>query len=412
MTATTRQEIGIEGPSKWSSAKDMVMLGAIQRLTRGIARGRIVFELSDGRTVVCDSGNLGPNATIRLHDRKAIRRIAENGYLGLAEGYLEQDWSTPSLAAVFDFGAANMDQLDRDLISTWVGRMVNSTRHFLNRNTKRGSRRNIAQHYDLGNEFFSKWLDPSMTYSAADFLDADNIPLYTAQENKYRRIVDRLGVKTGDHILEIGCGWGGFAEFAATQAGANVTAVTISKEQHDFAQSRMERSGLAGQVSVELKDYRDIVGTYDHVVSIEMLEAVGEAFWLDYFETLSRCLRAGAGAVVQVITVPDSKFDYYRRNVDFIQKYIFPGGMLPCPGAMSDVANTAGLTLEDVYMFGSDYARTLDLWRDSFEAKWPVIKAMGFDDYFKRMWEYYLHYTAAGFRSEATDVGQFLFRKL
>ncbi len=412
MTAAARQEFTIEGPFKWSSTKDIVLLGVIKKLVRGIVSGRVIFELSDGRAIICDSGNPGPNATIRLQNRKAIQRIAENGYIGLAEGYLAEDWSTPSLAEVFDFGVANMDQLDRDLISTWVGRIVNSTRHFLNRNTKRGSRRNIAQHYDLGNEFFSKWLDPSMTYSAADFLDAENIPLFVAQENKYRRIVDRLGVKAGDHILEIGCGWGGFAEFAATQAGAKVTAVTISKEQHHFAQSRIEGGGLAGQVSVELKDYRDIVGTYDHVVSIEMLEAVGEAYWPDYFETLSRCLRSGAGAVVQVITVPDSKFDYYRRNVDFIQKYIFPGGMLPCPGAMSDVANTAGLTVEDVHMFGSDYARTLDLWRDAFEEKWPVIKAMGFDDYFKRMWEYYLQYTAAGFRSGATDVGQFLFRKL
>ena len=380
------------------------------KLTRSIRKGRITFVLKGGRQVVHDSDQPGPDATIYLNSLKAISRMVSGGYLGLAEGYLAEDWSTPSLRDVFDFGTANAGPLDANLSGNLFVRALSAVQHSRRRNSRGGSRKNIAEHYDLGNRFFEIWLDPSITYSSALY-DRENMTLAEAQACKYRRILDKLDVQSHHHVIEIGCGWGGFAEFAARETGARVTAITISREQHDFAQARMKKAGLSGLVDIQLRDYRDLTDQADHIVSIEMLEAVGEDYWPGYFQTVSRCLRRGGAAMIQVITVPDEDFAAYRKTVDFIQRYIFPGGMLLSPFQMAQLSNGAGLTLDDGFMFGPDYARTLDLWQAEFQRHWSTIQSLGFDERFKRMWEYYLDYTSAGFRSGATNVGQFLLRK-
>jgi len=400
------------GKSKPISAYRMVVENLVSRLTRSISAGRVTFVLEDGSEITSDSGNPGPAAVIKLHSLKGIRRLVSSGYVGLSEGYMAGDWSTPSLRDIFDFGTANMKQLDENLSGGAVARLANALSHFQRRNNKSGSRRNISDHYDLGNDFFSKWLDKSMTYSSALFKDSETESLAQAQENKYRRIVERLGLKSHHHVVEIGCGWGGFAEFAAKETGAKVTGLTISQEQQAFATSRMEKSGLSDQVDIRLQDYRDLNGEFDHAVSIEMLEAVGEKYWPGYFETIARNLKDGGKAMIQVIIVPDERFQQYKRSVDFIQKYIFPGGMLMCPGRMKSHGADAGLTLEETHTFGPDYSRTLDLWRETFDLQWPSILPLGFDDRFKRMWDYYLEYTSAGFRAGSINVGQFLLQKV
>jgi cyclopropane-fatty-acyl-phospholipid synthase len=262
----------------------------------------------------------------------------------------------------------------------------------------------------LGNDFYETWLDPSMTYSSGLF-ETDTVPLEQAQDAKYRRIVDRLGIKPHHRVLEIGCGWGGFAEFAARETGARITAVTISREQHAYAVDRIARAGLQNRVEIKLMDYRALSGQYDRVVSIEMLEAVGEAYWPDYFRVLNRSLVPDGSAMVQVITVPDDRFAYYRSESDFIQRHIFPGGMLLSPAEMARHSGAAGLGVEDAFYFGRSYGVTLDRWYDRFNERWADIEKMGFDERFRRLWTYYLTYTAAGFFEGTIDVGQFLLTK-
>ena len=380
------------------------------KLTRSIKKGRITFVLYGGRQIVRDSGLPGPEAIIYLNSLRAISRMVSGGYLGLAEGYLASDWSTPSLRDVFDFGTANADPLDTNLSGNLFVRALNALQHNRRRNSRGGSQKNIAEHYDLGNRFFEFWLDPSLTYSSA-YYNGRNITLAEAQAEKYQRILDKLDVQSGHHLIEIGCGWGGFAEFAARKTGARITAITISRKQHDFAKARIKKAGLSHLVDVQLKDYRDLTVQADFIVSIEMLEAVGEDYWPEYFQTVSQCLRRGGAAMIQVITVPDDEFAAYRKTVDFIQRYIFPGGMLLCPDQMAQLSKCAGLHLDEGFMFGPDYAQTLEEWQAEFQRNWPTIKPLGFDERFKRMWEYYLDYTSAGFRSGATNVGQFFMRK-
>ena len=400
------------GKSKPISAYRMVAEKLVMRLTRSISVGSVTFVLEDETEIPSDSGNPGPAAVIKVHSLKGIRRLISSGYVGLAEGYMAGDWSTPSLRDIFDFGTANMKQLDENLSGGAVARFANAMSHFHRRNNKSGSRRNIADHYDLGNDFFGKWLDKTMTYSSALFKDTETESLAQAQENKFRRIVERLGLTSDQHVVEIGCGWGGFAEFAAKETGAKVTGITISREQQAFATARMKKNGLSDQVDIRLQDYRDLNGKFDHAVSIEMLEAVGESYWPSYFQTISRNLKRGGKAMIQVIVVPDDRFAQYKQSVDFIQKYIFPGGMLLSPGHMKSQSAGAGLALEEAHTFGSDYSRTLDLWRETFDLQWPSILPLGFDERFKRMWDYYLEYTSAGFRAGSINVGQFLLKKV
>ena len=394
-----------------SKQKNVTFIDRILRKsTEKITSGSIIFELENSTIIRCDSGNEGPEAIIKIHSYKFLKRLLSAGYLGLAESYINKEWTTPSLAGVFNFGAANLVALDQNLTENLFVKLSSRLTRFLHRNNKRGSRKNIANHYDLGNDFFLEWLDSTMTYSSALFENKKE-KLHVAQNKKYKRIVDQLDIKKSQNVLEIGCGWGGFAEYAAKKTKANIFGVTISKEQLDYATTRIEKANLKNNVTISLKDYRELTGQFDRIVSIEMLEAVGEPYWPAYFRTVSDRLKENGSAMIQVITIPDEYFDYYRNGMDFIQRYIFPGGMLICPGKLKEHSEKAGLDLVDAYMFGSSYAQTLEQWQSSFQIRWHKIEKLGFDEKFKRIWEYYLDYTAAGFRSGSIDVGQFHLRK-
>ncbi len=378
----------------------------LERLMKGLDAGRIRFIFPDGREIECWGKQRGPNADIQFHSYAGIFRLAFGGYTGLGEGYLAADWSTTSLRSIFQFGITNQESLRKRLAGAAPVLLLRKFLRFTERNTQKGSKRNIAHHYDLGNAFYEEWLDPSMTYSSALF-EPDVKDLQDAQHAKYRRIVDQLDIQPHHRVLEIGCGWGGFAEFAAKETGASVTGITISREQFEYATDRIARAGLKERVQIELIDYREVSGEFDRVVSIEMLEAVGEAYWPDYFRVVSNSLKDDGKAMIQVITVPDDRFENYRRKSDFIQRYIFPGGMLISPGEMTNQASETGLTLDDTYFFGSSYGHTLDLWQDRFTERWTEIEKQGFDDRFRRLWEYYLNYTSAGFHAGTINVGQF-----
>ncbi|MEM6901785.1 MAG: cyclopropane-fatty-acyl-phospholipid synthase family protein, partial [Pseudomonadota bacterium] len=286
-------------------------------------------------------------------------------------------------------------------------RILAGLSHIFRPNTRKGAKRNISAHYDLGNAFYEKWLDRSMTYSAALFdEDGANQPLEQAQWRKYDNLAKQLGLKAGMHVLEVGCGWGGFAEHAARQYGAKVTAITISREQFDYATQRMKREGLEHLVEIRFQDYRDVTEQFDAIASIEMFEAVGEAYWPQFFGQIRERLKPGGRAAMQIITIEDERYDHYRLRADYIQKYIFPGGMLPSPTVLASQIKQAGLRLDEEVKFGRSYAETLNRWQDCFQARWPEIKTMGFDGRFKRMWEQYLAYCQAGFQTGAIDVVQ------
>jgi len=284
-------------------------------------------------------------------------------------------------------------------------RFYERARHWLHRNTRAQAKKNISYHYDLGNEFYAKWLDATMTYSSALFRTGQE-DLSKAQRAKYASVIDQMGVKAGDHILEIGCGWGGFAEYAAGERGLRVTGLTISQSQYDYAVARMKRAGLSDEVEIVMRDYRDEVGTYDGIASIEMFEAVGEKFWPTFFTTVRERLKPGAKATLQIITVSNKQFETYRKGVDFIQKHIFPGGMLPSENALVTQIRQAGLRRIGSIEFGQSYSQTLRRWHEKFNDKWDEISAMGFDERFYRMWNYYLTSCAASFRGGNCDVTQ------
>ena len=348
-----------------------------------------------------------PRAEIRLNNLRPLRRLLQGGQLGMAESYMAGEWDSPDLASLFDWVLGNenrMPELGKGQV--WL-RMLNRMVHWRRANTRRGSRRNISYHYDLGNDFYRLWLDPSMTYSSALY-EGSQQSLLAAQENKYRRIAQMLNLKPGQEVLEIGCGWGGFAELAAREFGVCVHGITLSSEQLNYARERISNAGLSEQCSFSLTDYRDVSKRYDHIVSIEMFEAVGEQNWPVYFSRIRRCLRPGGRALLQVISIANERFDEYRRNPDFIQRHIFPGGMLPSPDRFKQELESAGLRLEETLCFGKDYARTLAEWRHTFNEQWPRIQAQGFDERFRRMWLYYLCYCEAGFDYQAVDVGLYL----
>ena len=373
-------------------------------------RGTIRFDLPDGRRVLFDHGEKGPNAVVEVHKFDFARRAIAGGDVGFAESYMDQEWSTPDLTSVLEFFSENFEAAGQLAVGGFMVRMGNMIRHVFNRNSKAGSKRNIEAHYDLGNDFYELWLDQTMTYSSALYTDA-SLSLEAAQDDKYARIADELALAPGKSVLEIGCGWGGFAEYAAKQRGANVTCLTISPSQRDWALQRMQREGLSEKVDIKLQDYRDHSGKYDGVASIEMFEAVGESYWPSYFAKVSDSLNTGAKAALQIITIQDSLFPRYRKRADFIQRYIFPGGMLPSELALREQVMDAGLRIENTHYFGPDYARTLRLWAKAFEEKWGQIQALGFDERFRRMWRFYLSYCEAGFDNGRINVGHFTLNK-
>lgn len=380
----------------------------LSRLLRGMACGTLVIELPDGARVEGRGAAAGPHAAITLHRWRPLARMLLRGDIGFAESYRDGDWSSPDLTALLEFGIRNEagwgKVFDASAPARWAGRLLHRARA----NTRRGSRQNISFHYDMGNDFYAQWLDPELVYSSALYATGDET-LEAAQAAKLQRIVDLLGLTPDAKVLEIGCGWGALA-LAIAEQGARVTGLTLSSEQLAHAHRRVAMAQREDQIDLRLQDYRDVTGRFDRIVSIEMLEAVGERYWPTYFDTLRERLAPGGVAVVQVITIADAHFDHYRRTPDFIQRFIFPGGMLPSVSALQSQADRAGLTLHCDVSFGLSYAATLAEWRRRFLAAWPAIEPMGFDTKFKRLWEYYLCYCEAGFLAGRVDVGLFTLR--
>ncbi|MDG1736987.1 MAG: cyclopropane-fatty-acyl-phospholipid synthase [Paracoccaceae bacterium] len=374
---------------------------AAQKMRNGI----LDFQLPDGRIFRARAKGAGPVAVINVHDPDVFSRLIREGDLGFSEAYIDGGWSTPDLQAFMDLIHADNDELYDGFRGIAFVRAFEKFRFWLQSNSKRQAKKNISHHYDLGNDFYSEWLDDTMTYSSAKF-ETGQESLESAQIAKYASMVDLMGVKPGDHVLEIGCGWGGFAEYAAKERGLKVTGLTISKEQLAYAQDRMKRLGLEDQVELKLQDYRDEQGLYDGIASIEMFEAVGERYWPTYFKVVHSRLKPGARATLQIITIQDKRYEIYRKGVDFIQKYIFPGGMLPSPTVLRQQVEKAGLSVSGSIEFGESYSQTLRRWYDVFNDRWDAIKPMGFDDRFRRMWNFYLCSCAATFHSGNCDVTQ------
>ncbi|MGJ7578721.1 class I SAM-dependent methyltransferase [Variovorax sp. RHLX14] len=384
------------------------------RLLQGVNCGALSVELPNGERVEGRGALPGPNASVTLHRWRPLGRLVLRGDIGLAESYRDGDWSTPDLAALLEFGIRNEAGwgrvFDASLPARWLGRAM----HLARANTRRGSRQNISFHYDMGNAFYAQWLDPEMIYSSALYREGGyggGQSLEEAQAAKIDRIVELLELRAGSKVLEIGCGWGGLALAMAQRRNAQVTGLTLSTEQLAHAQERVSAERFDAQIDLRLQDYRDVEGQFDSIVSIEMLEAVGERYWPVYFDTLRDRLAPGGTAVIQAITIDEANFDRYRRSPDFIQRFIFPGGMLPTVDAMRTQATRAGLTFEVSESFGISYATTLAEWRHRFLQAWPTIEPLGYDASFKRLWEYYLCYCEAGFRSGRVDVGLYRLKK-
>ena len=356
---------------------------------------------------VYSGGQVGPTADIQINSWKLVPRLLLSGDMGLAESFLSGEWETSNLTQLILLGDINERALGNAVTPSKFINLIEKLRHQRRDNSKRGSRRNIAAHYDLGNEFYSHWLDNSMSYSSALFTDFGE-ELEVGQNRKYQRLAKALKLKEGDQVLEIGCGWGGFAEIAAKEYKCNVVGITLSNEQAKFAQRRMQENQLSNLVDIRIEDYRDVQGSFDKIVSIEMFEAVGEEHWRNYFETIKTRLKPGGLAGIQSITIANEFFETYKRRPDFIQKYIFPGGILPSEDKLNNAVSSAGLKILDDYYFGKSYAETLRRWQSTFEQKWDDIKNLGFDEKFQKMWRYYLSYCEAGFETGHINVGQFL----
>ncbi|MGD8931030.1 MAG: cyclopropane-fatty-acyl-phospholipid synthase family protein [Chromatiales bacterium] len=369
-----------------------------------IAVGTLRLETPEGYELRFGDGG-EPQADLQLKQWSALRHIFRYGDIGLAECYRDGLVKTSDLTQLIRLGIRNQTVLERAIHGNPLLGLGSRLRHLLRRNSRRGSARNIQAHYDLGNEFYRLWLDPSMTYSSACFDDRRGADLMQAQQVKYRRMLDLVGARPGDSILEIGCGWGGFAEYAASE-GIRVHGVTLSHEQLAYARERIQQAGLQELACFELRDYRDLQGRYDHIVSIEMLEAVGEAYWAGYFRRIHELLRPGGRAALQSIVIDESHFARYRRSTDFIQQYIFPGGMLPSPARIVEQAQAQGLRVERIDSFGADYAETLRRWRWRFDANREAVLGLGFDSTFIRLWRFYLAYCEAGFEEGRIDLLQ------
>lgn len=375
-----------------------------------IAAGRLTLRFEGFPDHVVSGSLAGPHAVLHILRPKAVFRIMMGGTLGFAQAYMDEELDTPDLGALLELAVVNEMALSKVLKSSAVFGAFARLRHLFRRNSKKGSRRNIAFHYDLGNEFYKLWLDRTMTYSSALY-ETPGMSLAEAQEAKYERIVRELEIGPEDHVLEIGCGWGGFAEYAMNQTGCRVTGLTLSTEQAVYARARLERAGLGEKADIRLEDYRDCRGQFDKIVSIEMFEAVGEENWSTYFAAVHDLLAPGGQAMVQTITIDETRYERYRRGADFIQTFIFPGGMLPSVQAFKSASEKAALQIADCFRFGKHYDRTLLAWDQAFTANWKSIQPLGFDRRFYRMWQLYLHYCAVGFRHDWIDVVQFRMAK-
>jgi cyclopropane-fatty-acyl-phospholipid synthase len=363
-----------------------------------------------GAQAVFDGVDSGPHAQLKIRNLRMVTRVLASGDIGFAESYMAGEWDTPDLSSLLALGAMNADALSHATAPSPLMRLVNRLYHAMRANTRKGSRRNIASHYDLGNDFYAQWLDKTMTYSSAIFTSPDE-DIVAAQRRKYRRLAEKLELSPGERVLEIGCGWGGFAEIAAAEYGCHVVGLTLSVEQAAYARERMQRAGISDSVDIRIQDYRDVEGQFDKIVSIEMFEAVGEKYWPGYLRILHDRLTPGGKAALQIITINDRNFENYRNNPDFIQRYIFPGGMLPGPKAFENAVRNTPFEVSDSFYFGKSYAETLRRWDRDFQRNWPRIAPLGFDERFYRMWRYYLCYCEAGFDTGGIDVAHFLLER-
>ena len=419
MNAATRMAQGIAFPKDAPAAARSALL-----LLQNLRHGALTLHLPDGSTRrfgehpqqhALHTPN-HPSASITLHNWNVFGAALKSGDIGFAETFIDGDWSTPNLTELLKVFSANRQEVDTMIFGTWFGRFLYRVKHLLHHNSRANSRKNIHAHYDLGNAFYSLWLDDTMNYSSAWFEGDLSRALPEAQKAKVRRALDMAGVKRGDRVLEIGCGWGALAEQAAVSLGATVVGVTLSTEQLDYANVRMQRLGVStGQgkrADLRLQDYRDINDApFDAICSIEMVEAVGQAYWPEYFSSVSRLLKPGGRACLQSIVIDDALFDRYVASTDFIQQYIFPGGCLPCPREFRRQAKVAGLQVVDEFAFGADYAETLRRWKDAFLTRKAEVATLGFDESFLRIWEFYLAYCEAAFDSGDISLVQYTLQK-
>ncbi len=410
-TQDTMKAIRVTAETMQDIARDLPML---VRKAFGYAmdlrQGELTVQLPNGHRYIFTGAKPGPSAEFVVRDLGFAKRLFEGGDIGLAEAYIAGEWDTPDLTAFLYLFCVNHEAVATLLPGRPFMKLLQRFRHWMNRNSKSGSKRNIHAHYDIGNAFYTQWLDRTMTYSSAIYAPGDN-DLASAQMRKYRSLAEAGRFQAGDHVLEIGCGWGGFAEYAAKDIGCKVTGLTISQQQFDYARKRIFEAGLTEKVTLKLQDYRDEKGSYDRIASIEMFEAVGEEYWPTYFQQLRERLKTGGTAALQIITIQEKFWDGYRTEMDFIRRYIFPGGMLPTPARLDELGQSHGLSNVSQRIFGHDYARTLADWRIRFREVWPNLVPLGFDERFRRLWEYYYAYCEAGFRSENIDVRQIVYAK-
>jgi cyclopropane-fatty-acyl-phospholipid synthase len=394
-----------------SDSLERMMIAVMNRLHRGKLTVNFpsgnAYSLTGSQDLI-DGQQL--HATWNLNSYRAVRRILRSQSMGFAEAYMEGELDSPDMVQLLELMACNIDELESSIKDWKVVRLWNRIQHLLRSNTHRGSRKNIAYHYDLGNDFYRLWLDSSMTYSSGVF-DEQHQDLSSAQENKYRQLAEQLELKSHHKVLEIGCGWGGFAEFAARNYGCKIVCLTLSQEQLEWSQNRIQEAGLTDLVEVRFQDYRDVSGQFDRIVSIEMFEAVGEEHWSNYFEQVRNCLTPDGRAGLQIISIANERYEGYRDTTDFIQKYIFPGGMLPSEEKLDAHIADAGLEKIGQQNFGLSYARTLEIWRREFLDHWDEIAQLGYSANFRRMWEFYMCYCEAGFRRGTIDVGHYFLKK-
>ncbi|MEY4277886.1 MAG: hypothetical protein RI975_1152 [Pseudomonadota bacterium] len=381
----------------------------ILSLLSQLKNGYLKMTLPNGQVREFGDKASSLQADIQIFDWNVFKGLMSHGDIGFAESYIRGDWDSSNLKTILELAIRNRTILDKAIYGTWLGSIFYRVKHWLRDNSKSGSRKNIHAHYDLGNAFYSLWLDPSMSYSSAWFSEGAKQALGDAQKAKIQRILSCLETKPGDHILEIGCGWGGVME-EALLSSRSITGLTLSTEQKVFAENRLQSIEAATSkphFEVRLQDYRDCQEQFDGIASVEMFEAVGEKHWPQYFETIAKCLKFGRKACIQTIVIADDLFERYRHSTDFIQQYVFPGGMLPSRDSFKAAAAKAGLQIENEFVFGADYAKTLCIWRDNFNQKLQEIRELGFDETFIRLWNFYLMYCAAGFSERNIDVVQF-----